>query len=48
MRLKYYFHNDEKTENPDSIEDRDTKNENILYPSSGWTPQLGKDPYWDT
>ena len=48
LRLKYYFHQDtlnESTESTEPNEEEDTKHNYILYPSSGWTPASGQDPF---
>ena len=48
LRLKYYFHQDtlyESTESNELTEEKDTLYNDILPPSSGWTPPSGQDPF---
>ena len=46
LRLKYYFYQDNTTET-EFTEDDNTHN-NILHPSSGWTPPSGEDPFLES
>ena len=47
LGLKYYFYNDTTTETTELTEDDNTHND-ILHPSSGWTPPSGQDPFLES
>ena len=47
MRLKYYFHQDPTTEQTELREEDKIQND-ILNPSSGWTPPSGQDPFLES
>ena len=42
LRLKYFFHHDTVYTEPTE------QNNTILYPSSGWTPPSGQDPFLES
>ena len=44
LRLKYFFHQDSTTGTTESTEEENT----TLYPSFGWTPPSGQDPFLES
>ena len=46
LRLKYHFHHDSTSSLDSSLEEEVPQND-ILHPSSGWTPNSGQDPFLD-
>ena len=45
FRMKYYFHQDSTIEQQIELKEEDTIKNDILHPSSGWTPPSGWDPF---